>query len=411
MFRINDNFTKLPASYLFSEVARRVNAYSESHPGADIIRMGIGDVTRPLCQAAVEALHKAVDDEAAGETFHGYGPEQGYSFLAEKIARYDYRERGIEIDTDEIFVSDGAKSDTGNIGDILSTANRVAVTDPVYPVYVDTNVMGGRAGDLGADGRWTEIEYLPCTAENGFVPALPVNNPDVIYLCYPNNPTGTTLTRRQLKAWVDYCREHGALLLFDAAYEAFIREEDVAHSIYEIEGAREVAIEFRSFSKTAGFTGIRLGYTVVPKELMGLDEKGNKIALNGLWRRRQTTKFNGASYLTQRAAEALYTEEGQRQVKETIDNYLENARMLREGLAEAGYEAVGGINSPYIWLKTPGTMTSWEFFDYLLNRYHIVGTPGSGFGPSGEGYFRLTAFNTHENTRRCIERLGATDRK
>ena len=249
MFRINDNFTKLPASYLFSEVARRVNAYSESHPGADIIRMGIGDVTRPLCQAAVEALHKAVDDEAAGETFHGYGPEQGYSFLAEKIARYDYRERGIEIDTDEIFVSDGAKSDTGNIGDILSTANRVAVTDPVYPVYVDTNVMGGRAGDLGADGRWTEIEYLPCTAENGFVPALPVNNPDVIYLCYPNNPTGTTLTRRQLKAWVDYCREHGALLLFDAAYEAFIREEDVAHSIYEIEGAREVAIEFRSFPR------------------------------------------------------------------------------------------------------------------------------------------------------------------
>ena len=411
MFRINDNFTKLPASYLFSEVARRVNAYSESHPGADIIRMGIGDVTRPLCQAAVEALHKAVDDEAAGETFHGYGPEQGYSFLAEKIARYDYRERGIEIDTDEIFVSDGAKSDTGNIGDILSTANRVAVTDPVYPVYVDTNVMGGRAGDLGADGCWTEIEYLPCTAENGFVPALPVNNPDVIYLCDPNNPTGTTRTRRQLKTWVDYCREHGALLLFDAAYEAFIREEDVPHSIYEIEGAREVAIEFRSFSKTAGFTGIRLGYTVVPKELMGLDEKGNKIALNGLWRRRQTTKFNGASYLTQRAAEALYTEEGQRQVKETIDYYLENARMLREGLAEAGYEAVGGINSPYIWLKTPGTMTSWEFFDYLLDRYHIVGTPGSGFGPSGEGYFRLTAFNTHENTRRCIERLGATDRK
>ncbi|MDE7147262.1 MAG: LL-diaminopimelate aminotransferase [Duncaniella sp.] len=411
MFRINDNFTKLPASYLFSEVARRVNAYAESHPGADIIRMGIGDVTRPLCQAAVDALHKAVDDEASGETFHGYGPEQGYSFLAEKIARYDYRKRGIEIDIDEIFVGDGAKSDTGNIGDILSTANRVAVTDPVYPVYVDTNVMGGRAGDLGADGRWSEIEYLPCTAENGFVPALPVNNPDVIYLCYPNNPTGTTLTRSQLKVWVDYCREHGALLLFDAAYEAFIREEDVPHSIYEIEGAREVAIEFRSFSKTAGFTGIRLGYTVVPKELKGLDDKGNKVALNGLWRRRQTTKFNGASYLTQRAAEALYTEEGQRQVKETIDYYLENARILREGLAEAGYETVGGINSPYIWLKTPGTMTSWEFFDYLLDRYHIVGTPGSGFGPSGEGYFRLTAFNTHENTRRCIERLGATDRK
>lgn len=412
MFRINDNFTRLPASYLFSEVARRVNAYIDSHPEADVIRMGIGDVTRPLCQAAVDALHKAVDDEACGETFHGYGPEQGYSFLVEKIARHDYRERGIEISEDEIFVSDGAKSDTGNIGDILSAANRIAVTDPVYPVYVDTNVMGGRAGEPGADGCWSKIEYLPCTAENGFVPALPTGNPDVIYLCYPNNPTGTTLTRSQLKVWVDYCREHGALLLFDAAYEAFIREDDVPHSIYEIEGAREVAIEFRSYSKTAGFTGIRLGYTVVPKELKGLDEYGNQVALNGLWRRRQTTKFNGASYLTQRAAEALYTEEGRRQVRETIDYYLENARILREGLAQAGYEAVGGINSPYIWLKTPGTMTSWEFFDYLLDRYHIVGTPGSGFGPSGEGYFRLTAFNTHENTRRCIERLsGNTDCK
>lgn len=412
MFRINDNFTRLPASYLFSEVARRVNAYIDSHPEADVIRMGIGDVTRPLCQAAVDALYKAVDDEACGETFHGYGPEQGYSFLVEKIARHDYRERGIEISEDEIFVSDGAKSDTGNIGDILSAANRIAVTDPVYPVYVDTNVMGGRAGELGADGCWSKIEYLPCTAENGFVPALPTGNPDVIYLCYPNNPTGTTLTRSQLKVWVDYCREHGALLLFDAAYEAFIREDDVPHSIYEIEGAREVAIEFRSYSKTAGFTGIRLGYTVVPKELKGLDENGNQVALNGLWRRRQTTKFNGASYLTQRAAEALYTEEGRRQVRETIDYYLENARILREGLAQAGYEAVGGINSPYIWLKTPGTMTSWEFFDYLLDRYHIVGTPGSGFGPSGEGYFRLTAFNTHENTRRCIERLsGNTDCK
>lgn len=412
MFRINDNFTKLPAAYLFSEVARRVSAYIEAHPGTEVIRMGIGDVTRPLCTAAIEALHRAVDDEASGETFHGYGPEQGYDFLAEKIARHDYRERGIAIDTDEIFVSDGAKSDTGNIGDILSTANRVAVTDPVYPVYVDTNVMGGRAGELGADGRWSKIEYLPCTAENGFVPSLPVNDPDVIYLCYPNNPTGTTLTRDQLKVWIEYCREHGALLLFDAAYEAFIREDDVPHSIYEIEGAREVAIEFRSFSKTAGFTGIRLGYTVVPKELKGLDENGNLVALNGLWRRRQTTKFNGASYLTQRAAEALYTAEGQRQVKGTIDYYLENARILREGLAEADYETVGGINSPYIWLKTPGTMTSWEFFDYMLDRYHIVGTPGCGFGPSGEGYFRLTAFNTHENTRRCIERLGGNcDRK
>lgn len=406
MFRINDNYTKLPASYLFSEVARRVRAYADSHPGVDIIRMGIGDVTRPLCPAVIEALHEAVDDEGREATFHGYGPEQGYAFLTEKIAETDYRKRSIEIDPDEIFVSDGAKSDTGNIGDILSTANRVAVTDPVYPVYVDTNVMSGRAGELAADGHWNNIEYLPCAAENSFVPSLPVNNPDVIYLCYPNNPTGTTLTRDQLKTWVDYCKEHGALLLFDAAYEAYIREDDVPHSIYEIDGAKEVAIEFRSYSKTAGFTGIRLGYTVVPKALKGMTADGEKVALNGLWRRRQTTKFNGASYLTQRGAEALYTAEGQKQVKETVDYYLENAAMLRAGLTEAGYEVVGGVNSPYIWLKTPGTMTSWEFFDYLLDRYHIVGTPGSGFGPAGEGYFRLTAFNTHENTRRCVERLS-----
>lgn len=406
MFRINDNFTKLPASYLFSEVARRVKAYADSHPGVEIIRMGIGDVTRPLCPAVIEALHAAVDDEARGETFHGYGPEQGYAFLTEKISEFDYKRRGIDIEPDEIFISDGAKSDTGNIGDILSSANRVAVTDPVYPVYVDTNVMAGRAGELGADGCWDRIEYLPCTAENSFVPPLPVGRPDVIYLCYPNNPTGTALTRDQLKVWVDYCRDNGALLLFDAAYEAYIREKDVPHSIYEIEGAKEVAIEFRSYSKTAGFTGIRLGYTVVPKALKGMDSNGGMVALNGLWRRRQTTKFNGASYLTQRGAEALYSEEGQRQVRETVDYYLENARMLRTGLAEAGYEVIGGINSPYIWLKTPGSMTSWEFFDYLLERYHIVGTPGSGFGPSGEGYFRLTAFNTHENTRRCVGRLA-----
>lgn len=406
MFRINDNFTKLPASYLFSEVARRVKAYADSHQGVEIIRMGIGDVTRPLCPAVIEALHAAVDDEARGETFHGYGPEQGYAFLTEKISEFDYKRRGIDIEPDEIFISDGAKSDTGNIGDILSSANRVAVTDPVYPVYVDTNVMAGRAGELGADGCWDRIEYLPCTAENSFVPPLPVGRPDVIYLCYPNNPTGTALTRDQLKVWVDYCRDNGALLLFDAAYEAYIREDNVPHSIYEIEGAKEVAIEFRSYSKTAGFTGIRLGYTVVPKALKGMDSNGGMVALNGLWRRRQTTKFNGASYLTQRGAEALYSEEGQRQVRETVDYYLENARMLRTGLAEAGYEVVGGINSPYIWLKTPGSMTSWEFFDYLLERYHIVGTPGSGFGPSGEGYFRLTAFNTHENTRRCVGRLA-----
>lgn len=405
MFKVNDNFTLLPSSYLFSEVARRVRLYSEAHPDAEILRMGIGDVTRPLCPAVVDALHRAVDDEACADTFHGYGPEQGYSFLIDKILEWDYLRHGINVEADEIFVSDGAKSDTGNIGDILSRANRIAVTDPVYPVYVDTNVMAGRGGHLLPDGRWSNIEYLPCTAENDFVPSLPTGNPDVIYLCYPNNPTGTTLTRAQLAEWVAYCRSHGALLLFDAAYEAFIREVDVPHSIYEIEGAREVAIEFRSFSKTAGFTGIRLGYTVVPKELKGLDEAGNRVALNPLWRRRQTTKFNGASYLTQRGAEALYTAEGQRQVRETVDYYLENASMLRIGLEAAGYRCAGGVNSPYIWLKTPDGMTSWEFFDHLLSKYHIVGTPGSGFGPSGEGYFRLTAFNTHANTRKAIERL------
>jgi len=406
MIKINDNFTKLPASYLFSEVARRVGIYQNAHPGVEIIRMGIGDVTCPLCPVVIDALHKAVDDEAKGETFHGYGPEQGYGFLTEKIAEYDYRSKGIDIAPDEIFVSDGAKSDTGNIGDILAVANKVAVTDPVYPVYIDTNVMGGRGGKLLENGQWSDIEYLPCNSANGFVPALPTGNPDVIYLCYPNNPTGTTLTRDELKKWVDYCRASGSLLLFDAAYEAYIREADVPHSIYEIEGAKEVAIEFRSYSKTAGFTGIRLGYTVVPKVLCGIDSKGDKVALNPLWRRRQTTKFNGASYLTQRGAEALYTDEGQRQVCETIDYYLENARILRSGLQHVGYEVAGGVNSPYIWLKAPDGMTSWEFFDYMLDRYHIVGTPGSGFGPSGEGYFRLTAFNTRENTIRAIERLS-----
>lgn len=408
MFRINDNYTKLPASYLFSEVARRVSAYQEANPEVEVIRMGIGDVTRPLCPAVIDALHKAVDDEAKSETFHGYGPEQGYSFLTEKIAEYDYRRRGIQIDSDEIFISDGAKSDTGNIGDILATSNKIAVTDPVYPVYIDTNVMSGRGGELLENGQWSNIEYLPCNIENGFVPSLPKEAPDVIYLCYPNNPTGTALTRDELKKWVDYCLTFGSLLLFDAAYEAYIREDDVPHSIYEIEGAKEVAIEFRSFSKTAGFTGIRLGYTVVPKALQGRDSEGDEVALNPLWRRRQTTKFNGASYLTQRGAEALYTEEGQRQVRETIDYYLENARILREGLTNAGYSVVGGVNSPYLWIKTPGDMTSWEFFDYLLERYHIVGTPGSGFGPSGEGYFRLTAFNSRENTLKAIKRLSGS---
>lgn len=405
MFHINDNFTLLAESYLFSEVAKRINAYKEAHPEVDIIRMGIGDVTRPLCKAAIEAMHKAVDDQADSSTFHGYGPEQGYAFLREAIVEHDYRARGIDMDADEIFVSDGAKSDTGNIGDILARGNRVAVTDPVYPVYVDTNVMGGRAGVLDTDGCWSDIIYLPVTAENGFVPALPSEVPDMIYLCYPNNPTGTTLTREQLKVWVDYARAHHSLILFDSAYETFIRQDDVPHSIYEIEGAKEVAIEFRSFSKTAGFTGVRCGYTVVPKALKGADSNGEMVSLNHLWNRRQCTKFNGASYISQRAAAAIYTPEGKQQTRETVDYYLRNAEVLRQGLLDAGFEVFGGTNAPYVWIKTPDETTSWEFFDILLDRCHVAGTPGSGFGPSGEGYIRLTAFNTYENTVEAISRI------
>lgn len=405
MFHINDNFTLLAESYLFSEVAKRINAYKEAHLEVDIIRMGIGDVTRPLCKAAIEAMHKAVDDQADSSTFHGYGPEQGYAFLREAIVEHDYRARGIDMDADEIFVSDGAKSDTGNIGDILARGNRVAVTDPVYPVYVDTNVMGGRAGVLDTDGCWSDIIYLPVTAENGFVPALPSEVPDMIYLCYPNNPTGTTLTREQLKVWVDYARAHHSLILFDSAYETFIRQDDVPHSIYEIEGAKEVAIEFRSFSKTAGFTGVRCGYTVVPKALKGADSKGEMVSLNHLWNRRQCTKFNGASYISQRAAAAIYTPEGKQQTRETVDYYLRNAEVLRQGLLDAGFEVFGGTNAPYVWIKTPDETTSWEFFDILLDRCHVAGTPGSGFGPSGEGYIRLTAFNTYENTVEAISRI------
>lgn len=406
MFHINDNFLKLPESYLFSEVARRIAAFKEANPEADVIRMGIGDVTLPLCPAAVEAMHRAVDDEANTTTFHGYGPEQGYPFLREAIAEHDYKAIGVEISPDEIFISDGAKSDTGNIGDILAKGNRVAVTDPVYPVYVDTNVMAGRAGDI-VDGRWSNIIYLPVTAENGFVPQLPAEVPDVIYLCYPNNPTGTTLTRAQLKVWVDYALQHKSLILFDSAYESFIRTDDVPHSIYEIEGARKVAIEFRSFSKTAGFTGVRCGYTVVPEELTGADENGNSVSLRKLWNRRQCTKFNGASYISQRAAAAIYTPEGKAQTREAIDYYLRNASLLREGLEKAGLEVFGGVNAPYVWIKTPGDMDSWAFFDLLLSRCHVAGTPGSGFGPSGEGYVRLTAFNTYENTAEAVRRIAA----
>lgn len=406
MFTINENFCILPESYLFSEVARRINAFKESHPEADVIRMGIGDVTLPLCPAAIEAMHKAVDDEGASATFHGYGPEQGYPFLREAIAVHDYKSRGIDIDPSEIFVSDGAKSDTGNFGDILSTDNTVAVTDPVYPVYVDTNVMAGRAGNL-SDGAWSKIQYLPVTAANNFVPEIPGddNIPDVIYLCYPNNPTGTTLTREQLKVWVNFALRHGSLILFDSAYESFIREENVPHSIYEIEGARKCAVEFRSFSKTAGFTGVRCGYTVVPKELTAKDKDGREVSLNHLWNRRQCTKFNGASYISQRGAAAIFTPEGQRQVKEAVDYYLTNAKVLREGLTEAGLEVYGGINAPYVWIKAPAGMSSWEFFDTLLEKCNVAGTPGSGFGPAGEGYFRLTAFNTLENTIEAVRRI------
>lgn len=398
MFRINDNFLALNKNYLFSQVAHKINAYKEANPGVEIIRMGIGDVTRPLPPAVIEALHKAVDEQADSATFRGYGPEQGHRFLTEAIAENDYNARGIDIAADEIFVSDGAKSDTGNIGDILSLGNKVALTDPVYPVYMDTNIMSGRV-------KASEIELLPCTAANGFVPSLPVSGPDMIYLCYPNNPTGTTLTRSQLKEWVDYARSHGALILFDSAYEAFIVDEDVPHSIYEIEGAKEVAIEFRSFSKTAGFTGLRCAYTVVPKELKGKDSAGNMVELNPLWLRRQSTKFNGASYLSQRAAAAVYTPQGKAQVKDTIAYYHRNAAILRSGLEEAGLTVYGGINAPYIWVKTPDGIGSWAFFDMLLEKCSIACTPGVGFGAAGEGYVRLTAFGSFEDCLKAVSRL------
>lgn len=404
MVRINDNFAAIPETYLFSEVAHRIADFKEKNPEVEIIRMGIGDVTRPICPAAVEALHRAADEMASAVTFHGYGPEQGYEFLREKIARFDYQNRGIDIDKSEIFISDGAKSDLGNITDIFSSECKVAVTDPVYPVYVDTNAMAGRAGTY-ADGKWSNIEYLPATSENDFVPALPTAKPSLIYLCYPNNPTGTALTRKQLAAWVEYARKNGCLILFDSAYEAYITTPDVPHSVYEIDGAEEVAIEFRSFSKTAGFTGLRCGYTVVPNALKGVASSGETYSLNRLWNRRQCTKFNGASYPIQRAAEALYTEAGREQVRETIDYYRRNAQLLCHGLREAGFTVYGGTDSPYVWVKTPDGMTSWQFFDFMLSRLNIAGTPGAGFGPSGEGYFRLTAFNTYENTRKAVLKL------
>ncbi len=404
MILVNENYTKLPGSYLFSDIARKVEEFKASNPDAKIIRLGIGDVTKPLPSSIIQALHKAVDEMGDASTFRGYGPEQGYDFLVNAILENDYKSNGLNIEADEIFVSDGSKSDTGNIGDILGADNVVAVTDPVYPVYVDTNVMAGRAGDL-VNNKWNKLVYVPCTSENDFVPELPKEKVDIIYLCYPNNPTGTTLTKDQLKVWVDYALKNKALILFDGAYEAFITEKDVPHSIYEIEGAKEVAIEFRSFSKTAGFTGTRCAYTVIPKSLMGYTKSGEKVSLNKLWNRRHTTKFNGVPYIIQRAAEACFSAEGKKQIRSTIEYYLNNARIIREGLSQQGLKVYGGVNSPYIWVKTPEGLTSWGFFDYLLNELNIVGTPGVGFGPSGEGYLRLTAFNTLENTKEAISRL------
>lgn len=405
MAHVNENFLKLPGSYLFSDIAKKVKAYQESHPDKRLIRLGIGDVTRPLPQASIEAMHRAVDEMANKSTFHGYGPEQGYDFLIDTIIKNDFEPRGIELSSSEVFISDGAKSDTGNIGDILGLDNKVAVTDPVYPVYVDSNVMGGRAGQLNGK-QWSDITYMPCTAENNFIPSIPSNRIDVIYLCYPNNPTGTTLTKAELKKWVDYALSHDALILFDAAYEAYIREDDIPHSIFEIEGAKRCAIEFRSLSKTAGFTGVRCGYTVIPKKVTATTATGERVALNALWNRRQCTKFNGTSYITQRGAEAIYSKEGKQQVRETIDYYMENARIMREGLTAAGIQVFGGKNAPYLWVKTPEGFTSWQFFDHLLNEANIVSTPGVGFGPSGEGYLRLTAFGQREDCIEAIQRIS-----
>lgn len=405
MVLINEQFLKLPETYLFSEIARKVNEFQKSHPGTEVIRLGIGDVTRPLTPTVTGALHRAVDEMGDSTGFRGYGPEQGYAFLREAIVKNDFCPRGVNLEPEEIFISDGAKSDTGNITDLLSCHNRIAVTDPVYPVYIDTNVMGGRAGELLENGAWSDVIYLPCTAENGFVPELPLTCPDVVYLCFPNNPTGTVLSREELKKWVDYALENGCIILFDAAYEAYIREPDIPHSIYEIEGAKRVAIEFRSFSKTAGFTGLRCGYTVVPKELKIKVAHGPEIGLNRLWNRRQCTKFNGTPYIVQRAAEAVYSPEGRREVEGLVAYYMENARIIREGLTTAGFEVYGGINAPYLWWRLPQGFTSWRFFDILLEKYRVVGTPGIGFGPSGEGYFRLTAFGERVQTQRAVERI------
>lgn len=400
MLKINENFVKLPASYLFVDIAKKVELFSQQHPETEVIKLGIGDVTRPLPKSVIQAMSSASAEMGNSSTFRGYGPEAGYLFLRNAISNNDYQSRGVNISPDEIFVSDGAKCDTGNIGDIFDRDNVVAVCDPVYPVYVDTNVMAGRAGEYSQETGWSKIVYMPCKKENGFLPELPQTPADMIYLCFPNNPTGMGIHKDELKKWVDYALEHHSVILFDAAYEAFITDPDMPHSIYEIEGAKQCAIEFRSFSKTAGFTGVRCAFTVIPKELVV-----NGVSLNQLWDRRQSTKMNGVSYVVQRGAEAVYSETGKKEVRENIAYYQNNAKIILNGLAKAGFEVYGGVNSPYIWLKTPDNLTSWEFFDLLLSKAGVVGTPGSGFGQAGEGYFRLTSFNTTENTEKAVQRI------
>ncbi|MCI9074010.1 MAG: LL-diaminopimelate aminotransferase [Lachnospiraceae bacterium] len=403
MFKINQNYLKLPGSYLFSDIGRKVNAYAAAHPDKRIIRLGIGDVTQPLAPAIISALHGAVEEMGDAATFRGYAPDLGYGFLRDAIAENDYKARGCDIRPEEIFISDGAKCDSGNIQEIFSLDNRIAVCDPVYPVYVDTNVMAGRAGCYDSRTEtWSDVIYMPCMAENGFAPDLPKETPDIIYLCFPNNPTGAAITRGQLQEWVDYANRVGSVIIYDAAYEAYISEEDVPHSIYECQGARTCAIELRSFSKNAGFTGVRLGFTVIPREL-----KAGDVSLHSLWARRHGTKYNGAPYIVQRAGEAVYSREGRDQLKEQVAYYMRNAAYISQGLKEAGYTVSGGVNAPYIWLKAPGGMSSWDFFDYLLEKANVVGTPGVGFGPSGEGYFRLTAFGSYENTVEAVERIKA----
>lgn len=404
MALVNEHFLKLQSSYLFSDIAKKVNSFKVTHPKSKIIRMGIGDVTQPLAPAVIEAMHKAVDEMAHKETFHGYGPEQGYPFLIDAIIKNDYESLGIFIEPGEVFISDGAKSDCGNIGDMLRHDNSIGVTDPVYPVYIDSNVMAGRTG-ICMDGKWTDVVYIPCTAENQFVPLLPSRRVDIIYLCYPNNPTGTTLTKDQLKKWVNYALDNDAIIMYDSAYEAYIKDANIPHSIYEIKGAKKVAIEFRSFSKTAGFTGVRCGYTVVPKELKAYTLSGDPVSLNKLWLRRQSTKFNGTSYITQRGAEAVYSPEGKAQIRATIDYYMKNASIMKEGLEQCGLKVYGGTNAPYLWVKAPDGLTSWKFFEKLLYEVYIVSTPGVGFGPSGEGYLRLTAFGDRDETIEAIGRI------